>query len=67
MLRPETCLFGNLDSTLLYRGTPDAVRAEVRRQRRAAAEGAFVVANGSPLVIGTPSANLDAYMEEARS
>jgi hypothetical protein len=66
MLRPETCLFGNLDSTLLYRSTPDAIRAEVRRQRRAAAEGAFVLANGSPLVIGTPAANLDAYMEEAR-
>ena len=34
---------------------------------QAAVEGAFVVANGSPLVIGTPAANLDAYMQEARS
>jgi hypothetical protein len=67
MLRPETCLFGNLDSTLLLRGTPEAIRAEVRRQRRAAAEGAFVVANGSPIVLGTPAANLDAYMDEARA
>ena len=66
MLRPETCLFGNLDSNLLLWGTPEAIRAEVRRQRRAAAEGTFVVANGSPLVLGTPAANLDAYMEEAR-
>jgi hypothetical protein len=66
MLRPETCLFGNLDSNLLLWGTPEAIRTEVRRQRRAAAEGAFVVANGSPLVLGTPAANLDAYMEEAR-
>ena len=66
MLRPETCLFGNLDSNLLLWGTPEAIRAEVRRQRRAAAEGTFVVANGSPLVIGTPAANLDAYMAEAR-
>jgi hypothetical protein len=67
MLRPETCLFGNLDSNLLLWGTPEAIRAEVRRQRRAAAEGAFVIANGSPIVLGTPAANLDAYMEEARS
>ena len=66
MLRPETCLFGNLDSNLLLWGTPDAIRAEVCRQRRAAAEGPFVFANGSPLVIGTPAANLDAYMQEAR-
>jgi uroporphyrinogen-III decarboxylase len=66
MLRPETCLFGNLDSNLLLWGTPEAIRAEVRRQRRAAAEGACVIANGSPLVLGTPAANLDAYMDEAR-
>jgi len=67
MLRPETCLFGNVDSTLLLRGTPDAIRADVRRQRRAAAAGTFVFANGSPLVVGTPPANIDAYMEEARN
>ncbi len=67
MLRPETCLFGNVDSTLLLRGTPEAIRAEVRRQRRAAEAGAFVFANGSPIVVGTPHANLDAYMDEARS
>ncbi len=66
MLRPETCLFGNLDSNLLLWGSPEAIRAEVRRQRRAAAEGTFVIANGSPLVLGTPAVNLDAYMEEAR-
>jgi hypothetical protein len=66
LLRPETCLFGNLDSALLRNGTPEAIRSEVRRQRKAAAEGPFVLANGSPIIIGTPVANLDAYMQEAR-
>jgi len=55
----------HLDSHLLLWGTPDAIRAAVHRQRQAAAEGTFVIVNGSPLVIGTPAANLDAYMEEA--
>ncbi|MEI6211645.1 MAG: hypothetical protein WCR06_08470 [bacterium] len=32
-----------------------------------AAEGTFVIANGTPLVLGTTAANLDAYMEKARS
>jgi len=66
MLRPETCLFGNLDSTLLCRGTPEAIRAEVRRQRRAAEAGSFVFANGSPIVVGTPPENIDAFLQEAR-
>ena len=67
MLRPEICLFGNLDSALLLRGTPAAIRAEVRRQIRAAVEGPFILANGSPLIIGTPSENIDTYMREARN
>jgi hypothetical protein len=66
MLRPEICLFGNLDSMLLFRGTPEAIRAEVRLQARAAADGPFVFANGSPLIIGTPPENIDVYMLEAR-
>jgi uroporphyrinogen-III decarboxylase len=66
MLRPEVCLFGNLDSFLLFRGTPDAIRTELRRQIKAAAFGPFVVANGSPLIIGTPPENIDAYMQAAR-
>lgn len=65
-LRSEVCLFGNLDSTLLLRGTPDDIRAEVRRQKRAAEYGPFVMANGSPLIIGTSATNIDAYMDEAR-
>jgi hypothetical protein len=66
MLRTEICLFGNVDSALLLRGMPDAIRSAVRRQLKAAAEGPFVLANGSPIVIGTPPENLDAYMQEAR-
>jgi hypothetical protein len=66
MLRPDICLFGNLDSALLYQGTPDAIRAEVRRQRQAAAAGPFVLANGSPLILGTPPENIDTFIHEAR-
>ena len=65
-LRPEVCLFGNLDSTVLLRGSPEAIRAEVTHQRRAADAGAFVFASGSPLVRGTPPANIDAYIQAAR-
>ena len=66
MLRSDICLIGNVDSTLLLRGTPDRIREEVRRQKRAAEYGPFVVANGSPVVVGTPPENLDVYMSEAR-
>ena len=67
MLRPEACLFGNADSTLLRNGSPDEIRAAVRHQKRAADFGAFVIANGSPIVVGTPPENVDAFMAEARS
>jgi len=66
MLCPEICLFGNLDSNLLLSGTPESIRAEVHRQNIAAAEGPFVLANGSPLVIGTPPENIDVFIKEAR-
>ena len=66
MLPPQVCLFGNVDSTLLRNGTPDDIRTAVRRQKRAADFGAFVTANGSPIVVGTPAENVDAYMDEAR-
>jgi len=66
LLRPEICLFGNLDSALLFRGTPSAIRAGVRRHVMAAAEGPFVVANGSPLIIGTPPEAIDVFLDEAR-
>jgi uroporphyrinogen-III decarboxylase len=62
MLRPQVCLFGNVDSTLLKHGTPDQIRAEVSRQLRAAEIGPFVLANGSPIVCGTPVENLQAYL-----
>ena len=66
LLRPEICLFGNVDSTLMLRGRPDDIRAQVHRQMQAANYGTFVVANGSPLIIGTPRENIDAYMKAAR-
>ncbi len=67
MLRPEVCLFGNVDSLLLKGGGPDRIREEVRRQKAAAEFGPFVMANGSPIIIGTPPGNLDAFLDEGRS
>lgn len=67
MPRPEVCLFGNVDSLLLKRGGPDRIREEVRRQKAAAEFGAFVIANGSPLIIDTPPGNVDVFLDEARS
>ena len=66
-LRPEVCLVGNADSLLIKRGTPDQIREEVRLQKKAAAFGPFVIANGSPLIIGTPPENVDVFLAEARS
>lgn len=66
MLRPEIALFGNVDSTLLRNGTPGEIRAAVRKQKQASEYGPFITANGSPIVIGTPPANVDAFMGEAR-
>ncbi|MCX6375986.1 MAG: hypothetical protein NTU88_08155, partial [Armatimonadetes bacterium] len=67
MLRQEIALFGNVDSTLLRNGTPDAIGAQVQGQKKASEFGAFVIANGSPIVVGTPPANVDAYIEAARA
>lgn len=62
-LAGKVALFGNVDTTeLLLHGTPAQVRAAVRRQVAAADEGPFVVANGSPLVPGTPPENVDALV-----
>jgi len=66
LLRSEICLIGNADSLLLRRGSPAQIREEVRRQKKAGDCGPFVVANGSPLIIGTPPENIDAFMDEAR-
>lgn len=65
-LRPQICLFGNLDSALLLRGSPEEVREAARRQKEAAKHGPFVAANGSPLVLGSPAGNLEAMIDEAR-
>jgi len=66
-LRPEVCLIGNADSLLLKRGPPDQIREEVRRQKKVADFGPFVIANGSPLIIGTPPENVDVFLTEARA
>ncbi|MDH7482856.1 MAG: uroporphyrinogen decarboxylase family protein [Armatimonadota bacterium] len=65
ILKPEICLFGNIDSALLLRGTPSEIKVEVEKQLRAAEYGPFILANGSPLIPGTPPENLDAYLRAA--
>ncbi len=66
-LHPKICLFGNLDSALLLHGPIEAIRAAVRRQMQTAAEGPFVLANGSPLILGTPPEHIDAFIHTVRS
>lgn len=65
-LRPDICLIGNVDSAMLLYGTNEHIRNEVRRQLRAAEYGAFVLANGSPLIIGTPAANIEVFVSAGR-
>ncbi|MGQ9683773.1 MAG: uroporphyrinogen decarboxylase family protein [Anaerolineae bacterium] len=66
-LAGKVCLFGNVDTTeLMLHGQPREVEEAVRRQLEAAHYGPFVVANGSPLAPGTPSANVDALIGAAR-
>jgi hypothetical protein len=57
------CLFGNIDSiTLLKEGRPEDVRDSVIEQIDGAERG-FIIANGSPIVPGTPSANVTALID----
>ena len=65
---PEVCLFGNIDSiTLLNSGTPEMIAEEVRRQAAAGTSGSFVTANGSPITMETPEANVQALIDTARA
>ena len=66
-LRADICLIGNLDSALLLKGTPEQIRLEVHRQLQAVKHGAFILANGSPLIIGTPPANIETFVAEGKS
>ncbi len=66
-LEGKVCLHGNIDTTdLLLHGRPEEVEAAVREQLAAAREGPFIVANGSPLVPGTPPENVEAMIRAAR-
>lgn len=67
-LEGKVCLFGNVDTTdLLYHGRPKEIEAAVCAQLRAARVGPFVVANGSPIVPGTPPENVEALIRAART
>ena len=66
-LRPDICLIGNVDSAMLLHGTSEQIRNEVCKQLHAAEYGAFVLANGSPLIIGTPAANVEVFVAAGRA
>lgn len=65
-LKPEICLFGNLDSILLLNGDHAEIRAEVNRQAAALRDGSFIFINGSPIAPGTPPDNLRVFLDAAR-
>jgi uroporphyrinogen-III decarboxylase len=66
-LDPSIALFGNLDSvSVLMEATPAEVAAETRRQMEAMKLGPFIMANGSPIALKTPAANLHAMIRAAQ-
>jgi len=64
----ERCLFGNLDSELLFmRNDPDEITAAVREQIRQSGSGApFILSTGSPLPSNIEPDAVDAYVRAAR-
>ncbi|MFH1583891.1 MAG: uroporphyrinogen decarboxylase family protein, partial [Actinomycetota bacterium] len=62
----RVCIFGNLDSiNLLHNGTPEEVRDEVIKQVQEAKNN-FIIANGSPITIGTPEANIKSLINTGK-
>ena len=62
-LQGKVCLFGNVNTTdLIFRGTPEEIELAVKSQISASKVGPFVMANGSPLVPGTPPENVEALI-----
>jgi len=66
-LPEDIVLFGNVDSVMLWHGTPRDIIAEVKRQAAARDYGPFVFMNGSPICPETPPDNLKAFLDAARS
>ena len=64
----RVAVFGTVDPVgVLERGTPGAIRGEVRRViRRLGARGGFVLAPGCTLPWGTPFENVKAFVEAGR-
>jgi len=61
------CVFGNIDSiTLLQNGTPEEIRRDVLRQAEGTRDN-FVMANGSPVTIGTPAINVETLITTTNS
>lgn len=62
----RVCIFGNIDSiSLLHNGTPGEVRDEVIAQIQGAKNN-FIIANGSPITIGTPEANIKSLINTVK-
>jgi uroporphyrinogen-III decarboxylase len=62
----EIALFGNIDSSLLLRGSIKEIQEAVADQAKALRQGRFVFINGSPICPDTPPDNLRAFIEFAR-
>jgi uroporphyrinogen decarboxylase len=65
----RACLSGNVDPILtLMNGTPEAVRADVRRiLQTISLQGGHLLCSGEMVPRATPEANVRAFIEEART
>jgi len=64
----RVCLSGNVDPlTILYRGTPDAIRAEVERiVSNVSRNGGHIMNSGEMVPRDTPEDNIDAFIQSTR-
>ena len=62
----RVCIFGNIDSiNLLYNGTLEEIRKEVIKQAKGAKNN-FIIANGSPITMGTPEENIKSLINAVK-
>ena len=62
----KLCLFGNVDSIyLMHDGSEEQIKAEVFKQLESSNNN-FISCTGSPLTLGTPAKNLDAFIKAGK-
>ena len=61
---PEIITKGNIPLNILYEGTPDEVREEVRRVKKETEGYRHIIALSDNVLTGTPAENLRAYVDE---